>query len=87
MKKTANEALPVLLREERFGGLLFSPRDAVHLELDRGEFWEAIRARDIEAAAELSSEPSRFQLERMRASVEEMRERAVREGWHRFDSI
>jgi hypothetical protein len=30
------------------------------------EFWEAIRTRDIEAAAELASEPSRIQLERMR---------------------
>jgi hypothetical protein len=30
------------------------------------EFWEAIRTRDIEAAAELASESSRFQLERMR---------------------
>jgi hypothetical protein len=30
------------------------------------EFWEAIRARDIEAAAELASESSQFQLERMR---------------------
>ncbi|MBI4702467.1 MAG: radical SAM protein [Deltaproteobacteria bacterium] len=27
--------LPLVLREEPFGGLLFSPRDAVHLELDR----------------------------------------------------
>jgi tetratricopeptide (TPR) repeat protein len=36
----------------------------------------------------LRDEPRfRVQLERMRASVEEMRERAVREGWHRFDSI
>jgi hypothetical protein len=35
-------------------------------EIVTAEFWEAIRARDIEAAAELSSEPSRFQLERMR---------------------
>ena len=30
------------------------------------EFWEAIRSRDIEAAAELASASSRFQLERMR---------------------
>lgn len=32
------------------------------------EFWEAIRVRDIEAAAELASDSSRFQLERMRDS-------------------
>jgi hypothetical protein len=30
------------------------------------DFWEAIRARDIEAAGELASEPSRPRLERMR---------------------
>jgi len=30
------------------------------------EFWEAIRARDIEAAADLSNDPNRVWLERMR---------------------
>jgi hypothetical protein len=35
-------------------------------EVVTAEFWEAIRVRDIEAAAEFASEPNRVQLERMR---------------------
>jgi len=61
------DGLPLLLRREAFGGLLFAPREAVHIELDH-EAFEFVHAHLTRQRAPSCAEEQHL-LERLRAEL------------------